>query len=67
MFLHETQKWAQNELGGDLDAMRLGEKQFQFEDFDKKMDRAQSGKGLFPKGERPPDPEFEELIGDYVR
>ena len=65
MFLHDTQKWAQKELGGDLDAMRLGEKQFQFEDFDKKIDRAIEGKGLPPKGERPPNPEFEERIGDY--
>ena len=51
---------------GELDALRLKEIQFQLDDYDYKMDRAESGKGLFPKGERPPDPEIEELIGDVI-
>ena len=66
MFLHDTQKWGKRNMGGELDAMRLKEKQFQLDDYDYKMDRAESGKGLFPKGERPPDPEIEELIGDVI-
>ena len=66
MFLHESSKWAKKGLGGDLDKIRLTQKQVNLEDYDYKMERAESGKGLFPQGERPPDPEFEELIGDFI-
>ena len=62
MFLHDTQKWGQRGMGPDLDEMRLKEIEFQREDYDYKMDRARSGKGPWPEGEPPADPEFEELL-----
>ena len=49
-------------MGPDLDEMRLKEIEFQREDYDYKMDRARSGKGPWPEGEPPADPEFEELL-----
>ena len=67
MFLHDTQKWGQKGMVSDLDEMRLKEIEFQREDFDYKMDRARSGKGPWPKGEPPADPELEELLPHQLK
>ncbi len=53
-FLHETQQWGQKDLGGDLDAIRLKEKQLQYNE-------ALKGDGPIPE-----NPEYEELPGDFI-
>ena len=65
MDLHRSTQWAQEGMGEELESLRLNKKQRNFEEYQYKMERWRDGKGPYPGDQVPPDPEFEDRIGDY--
>lgn len=63
--LARSTQWAQEGMGEQLESLRLNKKRRNFEEYQYKMERWRDGKGPYPGDQVPPDPEFEERIGDY--
>ena len=63
--LHRSNQWGKNKMAGELDKLRVKNKQKQLEAWDYRQERFESGKGLAPEGPRPEDPDVETLIGDF--
>ena len=62
--LARSTQWAQEGMGEQLESLRLNKKRRNLAEYEYKMERWEDGKGPYPGDEVPPDPEFEQLIGD---
>ena len=67
MDLHRSNQWGKNKMSAELEGLRFNKKKQNLEDWEHKMDRVSQGKGAVPQGERPPDPELEELLPDQLK
>jgi len=65
--LHKSVKWQKNQMREQFEGLHFNKMKRNLEDYDYKMDRASQGKGVAPKGERPPDPELEELLPHQLK
>jgi len=67
MDLHRSNQWGKNQMSAELEDLRFNKKKQNLEDWESKMDRAFQGKSAFPQGERPANPELEELLPDQLK